>query len=175
MTRRTKQYIDYIQSEAWRLKKAQIIFVRGRQCERCKKGDYLQLHHLNYDRLGHELDSDLQLLCVKCHKKADQHREARTRYRQCSRYLHPKKVRRSSTTQCESGIRQVVSTETRGARLMTDIVERLRDPGVFVDREEVASEIERLRVEIKRWQTIASQGVAIERDLRTEIAQERKI
>jgi len=52
---------------------------------------------------------------------------------------------------------------------MTDIVERLRDPGVFVDRNKVADEIERLRLELKHWQEIASQGVAIERKLLIEI------
>jgi len=51
---------------------------------------------------------------------------------------------------------------------MTDIVERLRDPGVFVDRNEVADEIERLRAEIKQWQTLASQGIEIERELRSQ-------
>jgi len=35
-----------------------------------------------------------------------------------------------------------------------DIVERLRDPAVFVDRNEVANEIEKLRVEVKQWQLL---------------------
>jgi len=51
---------------------------------------------------------------------------------------------------------------------MTDIVERLRDPGVFVDRNEVADEIERLRAEVKRWQALTSQGIEIERELRAK-------
>jgi hypothetical protein len=65
---------------------------------------------------------------------------------------------------------------------MSDIVERLRDPGVFVDRNEVANVIEnqageiiRLQIEVKRWQQIAGQGVVIERELRTEIERLQRV
>ena len=51
---------------------------------------------------------------------------------------------------------------------MTDIVERIRLrhdlPGKLAD--EAADEIERLREEVKKWQTLVSQGIEIERKLR---------
>ena len=62
---------------------------------------------------------------------------------------------------------------------MSDIVERLRNPepvpfgaprsGLL---DEAADEIERLRKDNKHWQAIASQGIAIEHELHSEI--ERK-
>ena len=46
-------------------------------CERCKRrADVFEVHHLNYDRLGCELDSDLQALCPACHPIADEERRA---------------------------------------------------------------------------------------------------
>lgn len=52
----------------WAERRAEIIEARGAVCEGCG-GDReeLELHHLNYERLGDELDSDLVLLCVQCH------------------------------------------------------------------------------------------------------------
>jgi len=45
-------------------------------CERCvKKSEALEVHHLTYERFGHELDSDLQALCHPCHKEADAERK----------------------------------------------------------------------------------------------------
>jgi hypothetical protein len=35
----------------------------------------LQLHHLTYDRLGCELDSDLKVVCVVCHEIEDAERK----------------------------------------------------------------------------------------------------
>jgi hypothetical protein len=62
-----------------------------------------------------------------------------------------------------------------------DIVERLRKQTMpedvnrlWAERNEAAAEIKRLRAESKHWQTIASQGVAIERELLIEIERLRK-
>jgi hypothetical protein len=79
--RHTKQYLDYIQSDEWRMRKAIIIEERGYACEECGCTDeHLQLHHLTYDRLGAELDEDLQLLCHDCHEIADEVRVGETIY-----------------------------------------------------------------------------------------------
>ena len=46
-------------------------------CERCNhRTDKFEVHHLNYDRLGHEEDFDLQAVCPVCHPKADKERQA---------------------------------------------------------------------------------------------------
>lgn len=40
-----------------------------KHCEICGVCCFsLQVHHLNYDRLGKELDSDLMALCESCHR-----------------------------------------------------------------------------------------------------------
>ena len=36
-----------------------------------KLGRWKQVHHLTYERLGEELDSDLQALCKPCHNLAE--------------------------------------------------------------------------------------------------------
>lgn len=38
-------------------------------CQRCKKTKARDVHHLTYDRLGHELQSDLMSVCRPCHRK----------------------------------------------------------------------------------------------------------
>jgi 5-methylcytosine-specific restriction endonuclease McrA len=56
--------------------------LRGPACEDCGcKSGRLELHHLTYDRLGHEWPSDLKILCVRCHARADREREERERKR----------------------------------------------------------------------------------------------
>jgi hypothetical protein len=66
-------------SETWFLKSRQTIYERGNECERCGLPGYphyvLQVHHLNYDRLGFERDEDLQVLCLDCHEEADAERK----------------------------------------------------------------------------------------------------
>jgi hypothetical protein len=76
----TAFYRRYILSDAWRVKKQRIIAQRGERCELCGHVGGLQLHHLNYARLGRELDTDLQLLCTECHQTADSFRASETRY-----------------------------------------------------------------------------------------------
>jgi hypothetical protein len=73
-------YTAYLLSETWRSLKRRIIKLRGYKCEWCKvEGNVsLQLHHLTYERLGCELDTDVQLLCSNCHFKADQRRAEET-------------------------------------------------------------------------------------------------
>jgi hypothetical protein len=41
----------------------------------------LTLHHRNYERLGREIESDVELLCATCHEKADSERKKRTENR----------------------------------------------------------------------------------------------
>ena len=47
-------------------------------CEACgKKTRCLDIHHLTYERLGHERDEDLQAVCRPCHPRADEERKKR--------------------------------------------------------------------------------------------------
>src|SRR5581483_9016157 len=58
------RYRDYIQSDAWRNRADAIRKRDGHRCQECGAGvDYagitLDVHHLTYERLGHEEDEDL--------------------------------------------------------------------------------------------------------------------
>ena len=77
--RQSDFYLTYIESEAWRKRKREVIAARGRACERCGERKGLQLHHLTYERLGAEWDEDLVLLCERCHRWADRRRIRETR------------------------------------------------------------------------------------------------
>lgn len=48
---------------------------RYQQCDAFHPSENLQMHHLTYERLGHERDEDLVLLCKECHRAADRERE----------------------------------------------------------------------------------------------------
>ena len=70
-----KKYKAHISSSMWRGIRMVIIKMRGNKCEHCNFPSIsLELHHKTYERLGNELASDLELLCKKCHEKADQKR-----------------------------------------------------------------------------------------------------
>lgn len=70
-------YRAYLQSAAWRARKERRLVQAGRRCEfeivrlslgtttpeRCRRVRYLQVHHNTYERLGQELDQDLDVFC----------------------------------------------------------------------------------------------------------------
>lgn len=77
-------YYFYIRTPQWR-KLCQQVKKRARnRCERCgpnviQIGGPYQVHHLTYDRFMNERLSDLQYLCMPCHRLADREREQRNR------------------------------------------------------------------------------------------------
>jgi hypothetical protein len=62
-------YIRYINSDAWKLKKEQAFAHYGRRCSLCGRTSNLTVHHNTYKNLGHEPMSDLCVLCWPCHKR----------------------------------------------------------------------------------------------------------
>lgn len=65
-------YRAYIASRQWKERKRKLLEKRGHYCQDC--GSFTrnpQVHHLNYERLGVERESDLLILCRRCHK--DEH------------------------------------------------------------------------------------------------------
>lgn len=62
-------YADYLRSDMWRWKRNKLFAMRGRKCEKCGETKLLHIHHLTYERLGHERFTDLMILCSNCHKK----------------------------------------------------------------------------------------------------------
>jgi hypothetical protein len=68
------RYTAAVRGTRWRNMKQDMIRLRGGRCERCGYQHGLELHHRNYDRLGRELISDLELVCHRCHQEADRER-----------------------------------------------------------------------------------------------------
>lgn len=60
-------YSDYLQSTHWRELRLRILDRAGWACERCGRAA-TQVHHRTYERIGAELDADLEALCVPCHQ-----------------------------------------------------------------------------------------------------------
>ena len=61
-------YGEYLESRAWRIKRAERIAFDGGKCVLFQTTDGLQVHHMTYDDVGHESVDDLRTLCVACHK-----------------------------------------------------------------------------------------------------------
>lgn len=61
-------YQEYLLSDLWRSRRSQAIRDAGYHCEQCGSMVRLQIHHLDYRRLGNENKEDLVVLCEKCHK-----------------------------------------------------------------------------------------------------------
>lgn len=65
-------YHKYLKSKQWREKKEVLFKVRGRKCERYKKGKCskkIEVHHKTYENIFNEKLEDLEVLCSNCHKK----------------------------------------------------------------------------------------------------------
>lgn len=62
-------YSRYLRTTHWRVTRDRIRLTRVK-CERCQEEAHLHVHHKTYERIGRELDSDLELLCRKCHRIA---------------------------------------------------------------------------------------------------------
>ena len=66
--KKTFNYESYLTSSWWKGRRLQALGLAGSRCKNCGATEDLQVHHLNYDHLGAELDSDLEVLCEPCHK-----------------------------------------------------------------------------------------------------------
>jgi len=60
-------YAEYLRTPEWARKRRLAIKKADFRCERCGSAVNLEVHHLTYDRLGHELLTDLVVLCHNCH------------------------------------------------------------------------------------------------------------
>lgn len=63
------RYADYIRSAEWREKSEAAKRRAGYECAVCARRSRLQAHHRTYRRLGHELPTDLVVLCHDCHRR----------------------------------------------------------------------------------------------------------
>ena len=60
-------YREYLGSWDWLWTRKRALHRAGYRCERCRSAEHLEVHHLTYERLGHERDEDLEVLCRDCH------------------------------------------------------------------------------------------------------------
>ncbi len=63
-----KDYSKYLQTEHWREFRT-LILCRDHGCRLCASKKNLEVHHLNYDRLGEEAKEDVIVLCPHCHER----------------------------------------------------------------------------------------------------------
>jgi len=66
---RKVDYEQYIHSEEWDRKRQWALTYWGYKCATCFTSNNLEVHHRTYERLGHELITDLIVLCDDCHGK----------------------------------------------------------------------------------------------------------
>jgi hypothetical protein len=63
---------NYYSSPAWAAKRTERLKIDGFRCAKCGFTRALEVHHINYDRFGHEdVSKDLITLCKKCHKEIE--------------------------------------------------------------------------------------------------------
>lgn len=80
--RHSALYETYMQSDAWKALRETMIDITEGCCERCDATEdtvTLEVHHLTYERLGHEDLDDLEVLCPTCHVAADIERDEETK------------------------------------------------------------------------------------------------
>jgi len=61
------KYNEYLQSEDWSRKREKVLARDRRRCVTCGGIQNLHVHHLTYERLGHEQLADLVTVCDLCH------------------------------------------------------------------------------------------------------------
>lgn len=58
----------YLRSKHWRSLRAAKLEDVGHRCQRCRRRQELEVHHLHYQTLWHERLTDLEVLCRRCHE-----------------------------------------------------------------------------------------------------------
>jgi 5-methylcytosine-specific restriction endonuclease McrA len=80
MSERRDRWAAYIASEAWSFRRMAALRRARYTCTGCGRRDRrLEVHHLTYEHLGDEPDDDLVVLCVTCHRRADDLRRLKDR------------------------------------------------------------------------------------------------
>ncbi len=65
---RALPYAEYLLTPHWRRTRNTTLGRAGWTCQRCASNVALQVHHLTYERLGAERETDLEVLCQSCHE-----------------------------------------------------------------------------------------------------------
>jgi 5-methylcytosine-specific restriction endonuclease McrA len=62
-------YRDYLLSPEWKERRRIEFGASQRRCQSCGSRGRLHIHHLTYERRGHELPEDLVVICERCHRE----------------------------------------------------------------------------------------------------------
>jgi len=77
--KRQPTHPEYLASAYWKARRQDILDTQGDHCSKCQapgsKGVKLDVHHITYAHMGCELDSELVVLCYRCHVKAEKGKE----------------------------------------------------------------------------------------------------
>jgi hypothetical protein len=65
----TMPYQDYLATPEWQETRTAALKRAAHKCQLCGATALLNVHHNTYERRGHEIDSDLIVLCEGCHAK----------------------------------------------------------------------------------------------------------
>jgi hypothetical protein len=61
-------YHEYLASREWAALRERVRERSGNRCERCFNAPQHAVHHLTYERAGHEELTDLMAICNPCHE-----------------------------------------------------------------------------------------------------------
>lgn len=63
-------YGEYLSTQHWQEKRRRALLRAGGICKRChRESNWLEVHHLTYERRGREREIDLLVVCPDCHGK----------------------------------------------------------------------------------------------------------
>ena len=62
-------YQTYLLTDHWQAVRERTLRRDRYRCRKCGARTRLEVHHVNYDRIGKENPTDLLTLCYKCHRK----------------------------------------------------------------------------------------------------------
>jgi hypothetical protein len=68
MNVKSGEYKEYLASREWAVLREKVRERSNNKCERCREAPQEAVHHLTYERIGHELLEDLQAVCNSCHE-----------------------------------------------------------------------------------------------------------
>lgn len=64
-----ERYNAYLQTAAWRERRAKVLRRAGGTCEACLERPAVQVHHTTYKHLGCEPLFELRAVCLECHEE----------------------------------------------------------------------------------------------------------
>jgi hypothetical protein len=68
-TQRRADYDAYMRSDAWAIRREQVITRAGGICEGCREAEAVQAHHLTYRNFRNEFLWELVAICRNCHDR----------------------------------------------------------------------------------------------------------